>query len=38
MKNGFTEFNLQPFLITALKEINFIQPTGIYVSLYIINV
>lgn len=33
MKNGFTEFNLQPFLITALKEINFIQPTPVQEKL-----
>lgn len=33
MKNGFTEFNLQPFLLTALKEINFNQPTQVQEKL-----
>lgn len=33
MKNGFTEFGLQPFLILALKEINFEQPTPVQEKL-----
>ncbi|GEL15837.1 DEAD/DEAH box helicase [Pediococcus cellicola] len=33
MKNGFTEFGLQPFLISALKEINFEQPTPVQEKL-----
>jgi len=33
MKNGFLEFNLQPFLMSALDEINFTQPTPVQEKL-----
>ncbi|KJU73743.1 DEAD/DEAH box helicase [Pediococcus damnosus LMG 28219] len=33
MKNGFSEFNLQPFLMSALDKINFTQPTPVQEKL-----